>query len=67
MMDRPERAVARLWHVAEYRGTGIVSRLALALERVNYPHVSSRLTGIEIVTIVVISSKLEIVLKCIIG
>ncbi|XP_076446532.1 uncharacterized protein LOC143283954 [Babylonia areolata] len=39
-----ERALCRLWHVTEYRGSGVISRLALALERAGHPHVSRLLT-----------------------
>ena len=45
VIEQRERVLARLWHVAEYRGVGIVSRLALALERSHYPHVSAKLTS----------------------
>ena len=40
-----ERELARLWHVAEYRATGIVSTIVLALDRAHYPQVAARLTS----------------------
>ncbi|KAK7097344.1 uncharacterized protein [Littorina saxatilis] len=44
VLEQRERALSRLWHVCEYRGTDIVSRLGLAMERSSYPHISARLT-----------------------
>lgn len=40
----PNRVLCRLWHVVEYRTTGIVSRLAVALQRASLPHVAHKLT-----------------------
>ncbi|KAL8606238.1 hypothetical protein ACOMHN_012870 [Nucella lapillus] len=42
--ESPGRALCRLWHVCEYRGSGIIFRLALVLERAGHPHVSRKLT-----------------------
>ncbi|KAL8562182.1 hypothetical protein ACOMHN_005167 [Nucella lapillus] len=43
VLEKRERAVCRLWHVSEYRGTGMVSRLALALDRSHCPQLAHRL------------------------